>query len=155
MICFDGTAGGLAADELRNDEAGAMYMNSRDKTTIAIYVKTMRIGLEHAVKVSKNRGSTPVSLSCQQLLKSGTGITAPLIASPIPYANSFQGSSIRIQQGELFQLTGPTKEDFSMFRKLLWFIDTADDAKFPENCLVKVSCLFTTLTLVIHIAVKH
>jgi hypothetical protein len=154
LISFDGTTG-LSSDEALSTETAEASRNSRDKRAIAIYIRTMRLGLKLALEISKNRSANrsascsikpPVSLCCRQLLS--TGNTAPLIASPIPYGNVFPEMSLSVKQGEFFQKTMPTVEDFSGFSSWKWFFnfkvkvdDVLIDAKLPENCLVKVSCV--------------
>jgi hypothetical protein len=107
------------------------------KRAIAIYIRTMRIGLEHAHEIMKNRTTSrdlsPISLCCQHLLPGDKN--AQLIASPIPQEDHVWQSGLRVSQGELFRLVSPTKEIFSELSDLLWFVDI-----LPQHCLVKVSC---------------
>jgi hypothetical protein len=149
IVSFDGTIGSQIK-ESGSAEMAAEYRNTRDKRAIAIYIRTMRNGLELAMQIRKNQEDSdtiypPLSLFCRHLLKSG--INTPLIASPIRYANSFQGYNLKVKQGELFQLLNPKKEDFLGLANLQWFTDVKIDlngikvdVKLPDYCLVKVSC---------------
>jgi hypothetical protein len=117
---------------------------SRDKRAIAIYIKTMRFGLEKALEALKNRaeGEPPVSLCCRKLL-SGV-MDTQLIASPIPCEEYLLESGLRISQGELFELRNPTKNVFSGPARFRWFsaIKLVKDPLEPltSDGLVKVSC---------------
>jgi hypothetical protein len=147
LISFDGTTG-LSSDEVLSAEAAKASRNSRDKRAIAIYIRTMRLGLVLALEISRKRSAShainpPVSLCCQHLLS--TGNTAPLIASPIPHGNSFPETGMSVKQGEFFRKTMPKIEDFSGLSNLLWFFNftievdgVLVDVQLPENCLVKV-----------------
>jgi hypothetical protein len=140
IVSFDGTMG-LEVKESVSPEMAVLCRNTRNKRAIAIVIRTMRNGLELAMQISKNQEDSdaaypPLSLFCRQLLKSS--VSTPLIASPIPDANYFQGCSLRVRQGELFQITNPTKKDFSGLSNLQWYIKVG--VKLPDHCLVKVSC---------------
>jgi hypothetical protein len=108
----------LAIDEaLAVDSSRAIdFSLSRDKLAVAIYIKTMRVGLEHAYVISKNRAECnalfpPVSLCCRSLLRAN--VEAQLVANSIPDANRFQLLNIKVHQGEMFSLVSSTKNDFS------------------------------------------
>jgi hypothetical protein len=146
VVCFDGTTG-PGTNETCSEDVAASLMDSRDERAIAIYIRTLRIGLEHAVEVIKNRNTSdsvsPVSLCCQRLLPGK--INAQLIASPIPREDHQSQSGLRISQGELFQLVSPTKKSFSKLIGMIWFAK-----KMPKHCLVKVSCASVHSTTIHH-----
>jgi hypothetical protein len=137
LVTFDETQE-LCSDELKSKAQGTISWNSRDGRAIAIYIKTMRAGLENATvimeKYNQPNSIFPISLFCHNLLKTETN--AELIASPIPLEEHLRSSGIRIHQGELFRLNDPQKEYFSGFMDLFWFVDS----KLPNDCIVKVSC---------------
>jgi hypothetical protein len=143
----------ITTDEAVNIDTIAVPINRWDERALAIYIKTMRIGLELAVEVCRSRSESnpmvpPVSLCCRQLLR--TSISAQLVASPIPKANPFQDSVMKVNQGELFKLTKPTKEIFSGFPKIHWFVGAEGDDILTNDCLVKVSCLSVHNTYINH-----
>jgi hypothetical protein len=137
IISFNGTTG-LAFNEEGSDE------ESRDMRAIAVYIKTMRFGLENASMVVANRHTVanpilPLSLCCRNFQD---GLTdAQLIASPIPREDHQINLGFEISQGEIFQLKNPTKNLFSWFYDYLWFPKIIDDnLPLTDDCLVKVSC---------------
>jgi hypothetical protein len=143
IVSFNGSAGLSSEETLSESE-------SRDKRAVAIYIKTMRFGLENAFIVMSHRCHensvpfTPVSLCCQYVLRNGT--FEQLVASPIPCEEHQRKPGLKISQGELFYLKQPTKQIFSDFGRILWFFnskndDDDDQAVLTSNCLVKVSCL--------------
>jgi hypothetical protein len=137
IISFNGTTGLSQLEVSTNRE-------SRDKRAIAIYIKTMRFGLENALTILNNQREIfdsvpPVSLCCGSLLNVETN--AQLIASPIPREKHQWKPELKISQGEFFQVTSPTKNTFLGLVELEWFVDSKfDDIPLTENCLVKVSC---------------
>jgi hypothetical protein len=137
VVTFNGTTG-LFKDEQSIDK------ETRDKRAIAIYIKTMRFGLEKAYAVVRNcrevvNSVPPVSLCCSNLLNVDTN--AHLIASPIPREKHQLKPGIKINQGEFFQVTKPTKSMFSSLVGLRWFVaDDLDHYPLTEDYLVKVSC---------------
>jgi hypothetical protein len=151
VVCFDGTTG-LETNEAFSEDMAASLRDSRDERAIAIYIRTLRIGLENAVEIVKNRNTSdivsPVSLCCQRLLPGE--INAQLIASPIPREDHQSQSGLRISQGELFQLVSPTKRSFSNLVGMMWFAK-----KMPKHCLVKVSCALVHSTAVHHMYCKE
>lgn len=153
IVPFDETSGILPGNQTADASVVRASKNSRDKRALAIYIRTMRIGLERAIEVSKKRSSSnylsPVSLCCRSLLM-GTA-DAMLVASPIPRENHLIEQVMKIHQGELFQLSRPTKSSFSGIKRILWFVDLTvkqDDAELTDSCLVKVSCLSVHKTYV-------
>jgi hypothetical protein len=82
------------------------------KEAIAIYIKTMRMGLKNAVAVQANisNNAGPISLCCCPPRRD-----LQLLASPIPHAQ--RSSGMRINQGELY------KFDPSPFRLIPWLKD--------------------------------
>jgi hypothetical protein len=150
IVSFNGT-GAVPYDrryesvEKENDETltpDATSKMTRDKLSIAIYIRTMRTGLEHAFAISKNRMKLnallpPLSLCSLSLLESN--VDATLVASSIPNANRFQGSRIKVYQGELFSLVSPTKDDFHSLSDMHWFDDAKPNDILNKKCLVKVS----------------
>jgi hypothetical protein len=136
IVSFDGTTGLTKAEAMSDIE-------SRDKRAIAIYIRTMRIGLENADKIRKNRKMVnpvpPVSLCCRNLLR---GVScAKLIASPIPCEEYQWITGLKISQGELFHLSSPTKTMFSGLGKFHWFVASEErDVPLTNDCIVKVSC---------------
>jgi hypothetical protein len=139
LVCFSETSG-IATNEGVDQSSETISWNSRDGRAIAIYIKTMRLGLENAEVIMEkcNEPSSvfPISLFCIHPLKREA--KAELIASPIPREKHLRFSDIKIHQGELFQVTNPTKESFSGFKNVLWFID--NESKLPSDCVIKVSC---------------
>jgi hypothetical protein len=137
VVTFNGTTG-LFKDEQSIDE------ETRDKRAIAIYIKTMRFGLEKAYAVVMNSREVvnsvpPVSLCCRNLLTVETN--AHLIAGPIPREKHQWKPGLKISQGEFFQITKPTKGMFSGLVGLRWFVsDEFDHNPLTEDYLVKVSC---------------
>jgi hypothetical protein len=145
IVAFDGTAG----FSLHSANVLEKLQDSRDKRAIAIYIKTMRIGLENAMEVIKMCNMSdplvfPVSLGCFPLLPEGSN--AQLVASPIRREPQFFATSLRIHQGELFRVSKPTYASLSGFKELNWFIDS--DC-FSE-CLIKISCLTVHNTYIKH-----
>jgi hypothetical protein len=136
IISFNGTSG-LFKSEIISDK------ESRDKRAIAIYIKTMRIGLENAIVVMMNRHRKEVvplvSLCCRNLLNEVTD--AQLIASPISREEHQYTSDLKVSQGELFQLSCPTKGLFSRLVGLRWFVGSKyEEGHLTNDCIVKVSC---------------
>jgi len=154
LVSFNGSTG-LSTNEAVSKDMSAACLKSRNERAIAIYIRTMRIGLEHAVEVIKNRSTSnavhlPVSLCCHQLFDAD-GIIAPLIASPIPCEDHLRKSVIHVHQGELFLVTNPTKAMFSGIIPIDWFADTErEDARLTSNCHVKVSCVSVHSTYISH-----
>jgi hypothetical protein len=124
----------FSSDEVL-DEASSFY-----KEAVAIYIRTMRIGLEHAItmRANMNAGKGAVSLCC-----SPPRPELQLLASPTPHAQQTNG--MRICQGELYKLEGVNVDgwmkglvDPSLFSELT--------CQFPEslptvrNHIVKLSC---------------
>jgi hypothetical protein len=148
IVSFKGTAGLFLGEEMSDRE-------SKDKCAIAIYLKTMRFGLEKAIMAWKNRCKEvpPASLCCHNLLN---GVTdTKVIASSMRCEKHLRNHGLKISQGDLFRLTEPTKSMFSRHTQFLWFSDfkvaktplatvphVEGDDKEPleTDCLVKVSC---------------
>jgi hypothetical protein len=102
----------------------------------------MRVGLEHAYTISKNRTERnalllPLSLCGHNLLCANVDVK--LVASSIPNANRFQLSNIKVHQGEMFSVVSPTKDDFSRQFYMYWFDGAKDDEVLTKQCLVKLS----------------
>jgi hypothetical protein len=144
IVSFDGTAGFKSNKKALNEELQAESRNSRDRRALAIYIRTMCIGLERAVLVSNYRNMSdtvfPKSLCSTKNFK---GIPdALLIASPIPREGYTSSSAMYITHGEFFELKKPIKGVFSEIEDMNWFVDVKrDDAEFTTNCLVKISCM--------------
>jgi hypothetical protein len=154
IVSFDGTVAGsynaihtsvdLAGDDARavDSPEATVFSSSRDELAIAIYIKTMRVGLEHAYSISKNRTDPnalfpPRSICCHNLLNAN--VEALLVGSSIPNANHFRLSNIKVHQGEMFSVISPTKDDFSRDLFMKWFDGAKNDEVLTKNCLVKVS----------------
>jgi hypothetical protein len=142
-VSFNGTTG-FPTNEATSDDLAAVLKDSKDRRAIATYIRTLRIGLEQAAQVVKNRNTSnivsPASLCCQSFLQEETN--TKLIASPIPREDHEKAAGLRISQGELFQLISPTKDMFSRnrYRSVQWFVDSKGQDILTTNCLVKVSC---------------
>jgi hypothetical protein len=118
--------------------------NSSYKEAIAIYIKTMRIGLERAFDVRErmNENKVAVSLCCSQLRGD-----LQLLASPIPHARP--ASEMTISQGELYRLgniSGSIEEWLKELDEkptnIRIFCKSTDDIPFTERAryVVKLSC---------------
>jgi hypothetical protein len=148
IVSFKGTTGLFQGEEMSDGE-------SKDMCAIAIYLRTMRFGLEKAIMTWNNRckGVPPASLCCHNLLN---GVTdTKVIASSVRREKHLRKCGLKIGQGDLFLLKEPTKRMFSRHTQFLWFSDfkvaktllatdchVKDDDKEPlaTDCLVKVSC---------------
>lgn len=110
--------------------------HNSDKTAAAIYVRTLRIGVERAIEVLRNASSPPVSLIFQRSEVGNTELS--LCASPIPYANSFAFLPWTVNQGEMFTCIG---QDLSWLSQLPDFISYCpSNSNVSDLVVVKISC---------------